>query len=180
MVPKRESILNQEIRDQIHELLNHEYKLSRPSRILLNMDRGELENNRSVRIVDQNVPRVRISSEGPPQSYVREIRRAGPSRIGALAPRLLVDSATQTPASQSAGSSNGLNNAAMSETETLSIVKLSETERLANLKQMLESDYYYGYRPRSPFDPCLEYQLYFRYVLIFMITNSRELSEHDF
>lgn len=168
VVPKRESILNQDIRNQIHELLNREYRLARPSRILLDLDRdGDLSHGRSVRVVDQNVPRMRMSSEGPPQSHVRDLSwRTIP--ISGNSPRLVVDHGTQT----TNNSPRGPATSSLSETETLSFVKMNERERIDNLNELLRPDPHYHIRSRSPNDPCLEYQLYFRLVVFLVPVNS--------
>lgn len=172
MVPKRESILNQDIRNQIHDLLNREYRLARPSRILLDINReDDLSHGRSVRVIDQNVPRMRMSSEGPPQSHMRDLTawRTVPIQNS---PCLVVNNGTQTT-SQSAIQNLGdlttpnLRNASLSETETLSFVNMTERERLDNLNELMRADF--QYRSRTPNDPCVEYQLYFRLVLFFLL-----------
>lgn len=173
-MPKRESILNEEIRHQIHGLLNREYRLAPPSRIILNLDNNNNDTgrgSRSVRVVDQNSqPRVRISSEGPPQSYTRNLSPSGGSQWrnipiqnapggGQYPARFLVNSSTQTNES----TSGGLN---ATETETLSFTKMNERERQENLSEMLTRDEYnqrYRFSQHHyPTDPCLDYQLYFR------------------
>lgn len=151
VVPKRESILRPDIHAKVHELLNQEYRIVRPNRISINEQQQQQYHETSV-------PRVRISSEGPPSSYIRDLTSRGGGR-------LLANSATQTDFSKNVADNRGAapNTSSMSEVETLSFYKMTSRERLDQLRLMLTDDnYLYRYDRTSPYDPCLEYQLYFR------------------